>query len=968
MSVRSSSPLAVLLALAALAGCSGGSDGTASIGVNCASPDSNTPGSSVICLVNCNLGCSSTGCGRTNIAQNEIVILQFSEDVDPATVGPSSIRFRSPSGEQPIGEYFVNGNQVEFVPTLSVSGGQTFFGFGAGETYTMTLPAGDKELSVVRGTSGRPLGKTLTCSLQSTLGIVDLNGVAPRASLISPTAAQLSAAPRDIEIVLEFNEMIDVTPFLNSSSTPVTFSVRRNRPVAGGGFECDPASQPQTLNGTQRLDFDPARRVSTLSFTAAQQLPGNVCIEVNVTDGVSDLSGTPAQPQTFTFRTVVVPLIDDDITEEFDSDQFLDADNSAAVWAGGVASFARIGGDGRHGVFSTALGVDTTLVIGGKRVFQINTDNTVIPAANTTTGAAIPVTDGRFFFSSMVVPSDVRLRFVGANPPIITVAGRFDILGEIDIEGAGNSQMPLTSATVGQSGAAGGIFGGAGGKGGDKVTQAQSTGPVSAVTPLNNGQPGGDARLLAGHGYASSVTGSGGRGSTVFPASGLSAQLYYGAATGTVYSPTAAAGGGGGGFLAPGGLGRAVTNNHPYTGLTGTSVSAGPDSLTIATATLLPNLHVGRTITITTGPGAGESRVVASNTTNTITVTVPWTTPPSASAFSIPAGPAPLTSQLGPDAAGGSALQLLPFPAGTGLITRASEHFLVGGSGGGGSASQACLALSLLPDKWVVGAGGGGGGGAIALRAGRVLRLGQGSRLLAGGGSAASSSGTASTTVVAPAGGGSGGSVVMQTGGQLEFLGAAGSIDVRGGLGGTVNRFAGLNNGAPPAGASVQIVGGNGAPGFVRLEAPTAPALSVLSAMQPPATPDNVATLTERDNLVVCRSKFRSTGLIFGPEFARYEITGTVDGTPFFLSDDPAVSPQAATIGAPVRALFQAAQLDLATNEPSQIAPWRTSVRSSATQTGIASDGLNGFRFQLLVDYTTGSVITIDRVVVIFRV
>jgi hypothetical protein len=166
----------------------------------------------------------------------------------------------------------------------------------------------------------------------------------------------------------------------------------------------------------------------------------------------------------------------------------------------------------------------------------------------------------------------------------------------------------------------------------------------------------------------------------------------------------------------------------------------------------------------------------------------------------------------------------------------------------------------------------------------------------------------------------------------------------------------------------VQIAGGNGAPGYVRLESPVLPPLSQLVAMQPAATADNVAVLSERDPLVVCRSRYYSTQLIFGPEFARYEITGTIDGTPFLLSDDPAVSTIPATSGAPVRALWQAAQLDLSTGAVQSVGPWRDSVRTSGTQTGIASDGLNGFRFMLFADYTLGSVITVDRVVVVYRV
>ncbi len=766
---------ALLVVIGALAACSGGGSGSATLGFSCASTDPR-----VICLESCNLGCSATGCANSDIAQNQIVILQFSEPIDENSVGPSSIRFRTPSGEQPVGEFFVVGKQVEFVPTLSISGGTTFFGFTAGETYTMTIPGGDTQPSVVRSTSGKPFERTLTCTLQVTRGIVDLNGVAPRATLIVPTQAQLDAAPLDTEIVLEFNEMIDATPFLSGTQSPVTFGVRRNREAAGGGWECDPASEQQVLGGTQALDFDAGRGISILTFTPAQQLPGNVCVEINVTDGVTDLSGRPAQPQAFTFRTLVTPLVEDSIVEDFDDAVFLDVDSSAAQWDGGFATFARIGGDGRHGPFSTALAVDTQTTVEGKRLFTMDTDNTVIPASNTSTGSAIAVTDGRFYFTNFIVPGDVRLQFLGSKPAMITATGRIEVVGHVDVAGAGNAFMPGNTQVLGQPGGLGGAGGGNGGNGGNRISQGQATTlpPVGGANASNQGQAGQDARLLAGHGYFSTATNSGGRGSTVFPASGLNSAVYYGGPTPSIhYSPSASAGGGGGGFVVPGGTGRVVSNNHaPFPGL---------------------------------------------------------------------------LSQMGPQAPGGSAVQLFPFPPPSG-IQRASEHFLVGGSGGGGTASHAALSLNLLPDKWTPGAGGGGGGGGIALRAGNSLRLAPGSKVLAFGGSAANSPpGGTSTAQVAPAGGGSGGSVVLQSG-RLTDIG--GLIDVRGGTGGTFNRSAsappsGTN---PPQGVVLGIEGGDGSDGFVRFEAPTAPPLSALATMQPPPVAANVAALTERDDLDAC--------------------------------------------------------------------------------------------------------------------
>ena len=54
--------------------------------------------------------------------------------------------------------------------------------------------------------------------------------------MVVPTQAQVASAPRDTDIVLEFNEMIDATPFLSGTQSPVTFSVRRNRAAGGGSL------------------------------------------------------------------------------------------------------------------------------------------------------------------------------------------------------------------------------------------------------------------------------------------------------------------------------------------------------------------------------------------------------------------------------------------------------------------------------------------------------------------------------------------------------------------------------------------------------------------------------------------------------------------------------------------------------------------------------------------------------------
>ncbi|MBM4062068.1 MAG: hypothetical protein FJ265_13370 [Planctomycetes bacterium] len=581
------------------------------------------------------------------------------------------------------------------------------------------------------------------------------------------------------------------------------------------------------------------------------------------------------------------------ITEEFLDDSKLDRDVSSGTWAGGLGTFGPIGGDGRHGTFAPELGTSLGL-INGKRTFVFDTDATTIPAANTRPNVPLSISDGRFWFDKMVVPGDVRLRFTGSRPPQFTVAGKIDVLGEIDVAGATLTSLPVNSQYTGQLGGAGGIFGGSGGQGGDKCLG-------TGYLPNYDGRAGGDASVLGGRAYAASTSGTGGSGSHVFPVSGLSAALIFAAPTGVNYTPSAAAGGGGGGLRAAGDTGRVVSNNHPDPVL------------------LVP----------------------------------------------------PRLDAMGPPAAGGTAVQFFPWPAAGGTL-RASEHFLVGGSGGGGAGSHACLCIAAVnPRVWSPGGGGGGGGGALSLRAGDSLSIGALGRVNASGGAAASSSGITASSSPPPGGGGSGGSVVLQSG-RLAMV--QGVIDVRGGNGGTFNRSSSVST--PPSGASVQIAGGNGSAGFVRCELPGTVTTAVIANALPAPTPENVGTLVEQDELVAFQSTWYSTNLAQTPDYLRYEIVATVDGQQVLFSDDPAVSPIQATFGAPVRAFFQSANLDLVTGVPvplpGQTQPairrWYPAVRATGSQPGMVSDGLNGFRFALVFDRSQAISVTIDRVSVYYRV
>lgn len=875
--------LAVLF-LVLMSACSGGSEkSVANANFRCGDATANA-----VCLQSCNLGCSETGCGRTEIAQNERIILNFSENVDPNTVSSSSILFRTASGTEAVGEFLVAGNRVEFVPTLAVTGGQTYYGFTNGETYVMTIVGGDDVPSVVRGTSGRPFGETLTCTLVSQLGIIDYDGLAPTAVMVSPAVVQ--NAPLDSIIELEFSELIDPTPFLNTVQSPVRFFVRAGVENSAGEIECDPNADRQPLAGSAFPTFDAARGTTTLSFVPSAPLPGNACVEVEMGAEVVDMSGRAALPETFSFTTLVQALEPGEVSEDFTTQEFFDRDTSAATWDGGQLAFAAIGGDGRHGKFDVSIAGEPTFV-GGVAVYELDCDSTIIPKENTITGAAMPVTDGRFYFTEFVVPSGVRLRFVGSSPPVITASGRIEVQGEVDLRGASLASLPSpglgSSLTPGQAGAVGAVFGGAGGKGGD---QGDGLGTGGGAF---DGEAGSDVTMVSGHAYVQSRLGTGGNGSTVYPTSGLTTERLFNTALGVNGGTpclNVVAGGGGGGSAFAGEPGQVISVNVP-------------------------------------NPATGG---------------LPW------------------LQTFGPEAPAAMAAQVLPYPA-IGSSMPSSRHFLVGGAGGGGAASNTTFTVEALTlPRWAPGGGGAGGGGAIGLRAGGSLRIGSLGSVVASGGSTPDMLEIVMAARAVPGGGGGGGSVLLQSAGSVDMFG---QVDVSGGIGGTFDRSVGIL----PNGAHIVSKAGDGSPGLVRLEAPSANAAALAAAVSPSNALLTTSSLQEQDGLVACQSLYYSTGLSLGPQYDRYEITALVDGVLMVFSDDPAVSTMSAISGAPLRASFQAATMDLATGEISDVKPWRSFVRSTPMQPGIASDQLNAFRFRLVVDRTFAQEVIVQRVVVIYR-
>lgn len=333
---------------------------------------------------------------------------------------------------------------------------------------------------------------------------------------------------------------------------------------------------PVTVAGPGSLSFQVAlpnvqglvgRHLYGQAFAFA---PGQNPAELIVSNGVDWLLRCP-------------PLAPQMIVEDFNNSLQMEVNASAGGWVGGLGVFSRIGGDARHGDFDIGIAVNTGEVIGNRAVYEINCDYTEIPAALTTTGAAATVTDGRFFFGGMVVGPDQHLRFVGSQPPVITVAGRIQILGVVDVS-APDMEFHIGATVLGQPGGASGVFGGAGGKGGDRCL---GVGPGTGEFDGGDGSP---ANVMSGYAFAASVAATPGRGSALYPASGLNQSQQFGATptVGLMYCLSAVAGGSGGGLFQSGQAGAVVGVLSGTTPLPNQAAFMGPPSAAGLALQVLP--------------------------------------------------------------------------------------------------------------------------------------------------------------------------------------------------------------------------------------------------------------------------------------------------------------------------------------------------------------------------------------------
>ncbi|MGE3174580.1 MAG: Ig-like domain-containing protein [Planctomycetota bacterium] len=871
--VQSSASTAFAFAAAALllAACSGGGGSIGDDQLRCAA-------GGTFCLVSCDLGCGTSTCAVTGIAENQALRFQFNQPIARASVNAASLSLRTVTGELAEGSFVVDGAAVLFVPSAVATPAGVRFGFRRNETYAVTVVGGQGGIESV---AGDLLPASFRCNVTATLGLIDIDAAPPQAELVTPQ--QLDDVPTDVAIALRFSELIDGVALQQGlhAGSPVQFLLRRTQLRPDGTFDCSIDAEPVPLAGQPRLGVEvrDGRPVSTLTLRPQPSLPGSACIEVRVSPDLRDLSGRGAVPASFFFRTRASTAPTVRLTEDFATAQLLDVEVSGGTWADGARP-AQLGGDGRHGSFDHALGEAR-----GGGVFEWNVDRFRIPASHALDGRDAVVDDGRFFFTDLHVPAGVTVRFTGGRPVQLFVRGRVRVEGRL--EANGEDQVPFNCRNLGgvgaplagQPGTRGGPGGGRGGDGGDRCL---GQGPQ----PTFDGDDGDDLVLAAGHAYAALAVGTGGRGAPMFPAHGRDSLLTGYIAAGQ-FNSHVGSGGGGGGHATAGGAARNVP----------------------------PAVPVNQTL---------------------------------------PTQPA----------AGGVRFDVLPVPAAIGAD--GGGHFLVGGAGGGGGGSHPFAALAFTTfdfERWKAGAGGAGGGGVMSIRAGRDLELAAGGAVQARGGRGARFDGDNPATaardlinsppgahwgVPAPGGGGAGGSLVLRSGGDLTIRGV---LDVGGGRGGFTE---GILPNVGFASLAIDNRGGDGAPGFYRLESAGELLLDDGGPHVPAFDPlRHAASLVARDDVSGQRSKWIATGSAFPPQWLHYELAVDLDGdgaVDVVYSDDPE---RAGTVPAddplgPVRIRFQGARPGPdGLPDPLTLRPWRPYV-SASTGIGLHGDAATMYRFELL--------------------
>jgi hypothetical protein len=783
-------------------------------------------------IVGCSLQCndsainpgSQISCGVTNVFVNQEIRLTFSADVDLTTVSNNSFRLVeigqcpppcSP-GKTPAGSFTLDPNDPKtlvYRPQLTFdSAGNPIFGLVQDQTYCLTVPGASIDAlgPFIRNATGSPNASRLLCTLVASEGVRDANPGRPRATLTvdrvtaydqngEPSAFELNVPAQGAEDVYRFSPVRIVFNDVMNPATlanPVTGLSTFIRGFVDADGDTTNRSDQVALNGTFTVTIDQTAPRTTVIFTPSGGLPSSGSnppprkVVIELSPQIADLGGnTLVNAGTTAFtpeRILFVPLV---IEETFLDPSREDSVRTGSSWGSGFLATGPGGGSGRLG----------DLVVLPGNVVELDTDsedfgditnlavfdprNVIDRVPPQPAQPALPVVGGVFEFSRLRVDAGGVLRFRGSHPARVYVRGVTDIQGVIDASGTSGT-LHTSNSLPGGVGGIPGPNGGPGGKGGSRPDGSAFTGTFQGFLIGGVPNPGvGPSNVLDPATYTQ-VNGIAGAG-IAFP---------------NTLAPTSFVAGGQPGLGWPQPTPANPALHMPANVLDVSGLQFEPE---ILCQYLVPSAPGG-------GGGHALDGIIGDATF-------------------LPA-PSFLPVTLPPDSPGGDSDELMIDDL---VRTLSPELGLLrgGGGGGGGGAHLQFTQINGNPFGMTCStpvpqgselqiasymahssAGGGGGGGALQIAAGRRIILNGVVDASGGdGGSGTFPPDPATPNDLAQAGGaGAGGSVLLQSA-RIQIQAVPGRINVAGGEGG---------EGSGSIFPLLPSTGGDGAPGFLRLETP----------------------------------------------------------------------------------------------------------------------------------------------------
>jgi hypothetical protein len=782
------------------------------------------------CSLQCNDSAGSPGaqvsCGVTNVAVNQEIRITFTNPIDPNTVTNNSFQLtESGTGKTPSGGFDVDPLDPRILiyrPQLTFdSAGLPIFGLTENQTYLFKVPGTvlDRLGPYIRSVDGAANTSRLLCTLVATEGVRDANPGRPRAGIFvlrkdndgDPSDGDFVRTGEDENGIPIPGETVGDPRFFNAvgathvhRDSPVRFlfddvmnPATLANPVSGvsdfirafvdaDGDPTDRSDQVPML-GAFQVTIDQTAQLTTVIFTPSAGLPSAGSndasprkVVIELLPQIADLGGNAlANAGTYFFTPEKIVFGRLEIEESFEDLSREDSLRTGSAWGPDTLGTGPGGGSGRLGDLIVLPGTVVELDTDSEDFSDITNPAMFNPIHVIDRPANLEVTGGVFEFSRLRVDAGGVLRFKGSKPARIYVRGVVDIAGLIDVSGASGT-LHRSDLLAGGVGGAPGPSGGAGGRGGSRPDGSSFTGTFNGVPIGGVANPGVGPWNVPNAPIWAFVNGVDGAG-IPFPSS-------------IDPSPTFVAGGKG---------------------------SLGWPQPTAAN----PELHMPRIVTDVTGMQFELWRNCAYE--------VP-SSPGGGGGHALDGGPGDMTLvplspiPIPPDSEGGDSDDLAIDEAVRSLAPE--QGLLRGGGGGGGAGGHLQLTqvngrqffdcgVPVPPNPLQINAyiahssaGGGGGGGSLQIAAGRRVIL--SGVLDASGGDGGSGTfppdPNRPNNLAQGGGGGAGGAVLVQSQ-RVQIQAVPGRINVSGGVGGE-----GSGNNFP----FQPSTGGDGAPGFLRIETP----------------------------------------------------------------------------------------------------------------------------------------------------